>query len=190
VQPALKRRILKWPHMSHGPSPASGPPADTSIPRLSSVGSPYISGSGEFVNRTSVPTSGEWFTTPENGSDVGEDGNHQPRTSQWPLNNMLQHPPASRAPPNPPSLPKPRRGIDRHSFTLTPIPQGDGLRALAPSEEPRSFKDKVTTAATIIGRPFTKAEMNWVMATLWPDTVDYLGKGQKKNGQAVRSTNL
>jgi hypothetical protein len=96
----------------------------------------------------------------------------------------------SAAPANPPPLPKPRRQIDPSSFTLTPIPQGDVLRGLAPQEEPRTLKDKIATAATIIGRPFTKAEMNWVMATLWPDTVYYLAKGEKKRGQAVRPPNL
>jgi hypothetical protein len=90
------------------------------------------------------------------------------------------------APPNPPPLPRPRHGVDEQTFAFTPIPQGEVLRGLAPAEEPKTLKGKFIAAANIIGRPFTKGEVNWVMATLWPDTVDYLGKGNRKTGQAVR----
>ena len=180
-QPALKRRILMWPPMGHGRSPSSGHPADNSISYSSSTVNPVISDGGSLIDPTAVPTSGEEIIAPENiGGNFGEDENHHPCSLGMRL----------RAPPNPPSFPKPRRQIDPHSFTLTPIPQGDVLRALAPPEEPRSLKDKLTTAATIIGRPFTKTELGWVMATLWPDTVSYLGKGQKKKGQAVRPPDL
>lgn len=64
------------------------------------------------------------------------------------------------------------------------------MRGLAPPEEPKTLKGKLKAAANIIGRPFTKAEVNWVMATLWPDSVDYLGKGNKSRGQAVRPSCL
>jgi len=158
--------------MRHGRSP------DT---YSSSIENPIISGGGSLVTPTVVPTPGEGITAPEDtGGNMGEDGNRQTFS-------LGMRP---RAPPNPPSLPKTRRRVDPSTFTLAPIPQGDILRGLAPPEEPRSLKDKIATAATIIGRPFTKAELNWVMATLWPDTVHYLGKGQKKRGQAVRPPNL
>ena len=170
-----------WPQMHHGRSPISGRPPDTSTSYSSSIENPVISGGESPANPTAVPTSGERITTPENiGENIGEDESHQPFS-------LGMRP---RAPNHPPSFPKPRRHIDPHSFTLTPIPQGDVLRALAPPEAPRSLKDKIATAATIIGRPFTKAELGWAMATLWPDTVQYLGKGQKKRGQAVRPPNL
>ena len=198
-QPALKRRLLSWPQRNHSPDLVSGHPADTSIFCSSSVDEPLISDGGSPANSTSAPISGEGFTTPENDENNGEDGDqHLPL--QQPFSITSQHSPASgaprstgmrpRAPPNPPSLPKPRRRVDPRSFTLTPLPQGDVLQRLTPPEEPTSLKDKITTAATIIGRSFTKAEMNWVMATLWPDTVHYLGKGEKKRGQAVRPPNL
>ena len=195
-QPAPKRRVLQWPQMHHGPRYAPGTLANTSTSYSSGINNNVISDSESLFNPTAVPT-GEGFSTPENiGGSVGEDGNHQPGS----IRATSQHPSASeaqtstgmrlRAPSNPPLLPKARRRIDPCSFTLTPIPQGNVLRGLAPPEEPRTLKDKIATAATIIGRPFTKAEMNWVMATLWPDTVDYLGEGQKKWGQAVRLPNL
>ena len=104
--------------------------------------------------------------------------------------NVVQGPARPRAPSNPPPLPRPRSQINPQSFTLTPIPQGEALRGLAPPEEPRSLKDKINAAANIIGRPFTKAEVNWVMATLWPDSVDYFDKGKKNQGQAVRPPRL
>ena len=186
-QPAPKRRVLQWPQMNHRPSHASGTLANTSTCYSSGIVNHIISDSGSLFNPTAVPTSGEGFSTPENiGGNIGEDGNHHPGS----LSASSQSPSASGAPIDPPLLPKHRRGIDPCSFTLAPIPQGEVLRGMAPPEEPRTLKDKITATATIIGRPFTKAEMNWVMATLWPDTVDYLGKGQKKRGQAVRPPNL
>jgi hypothetical protein len=168
--------------MSHRPSPASGPPADTSTSSSDVAMEPIISAGESLVNPTSVSTSGAGSTTPENGGTTSQ----QPLACQAPAPTGMR----PRAPPNPPSLPTPRRRVDPHSFTLTPIPQGDILRGLVPPDEPRSLKDKIAAAATIIGRPFTKAELNWVMATLWPDTVNYLGKGQKQKGQAVRPSNL
>jgi hypothetical protein len=197
-QSAPKRRVLQWPQMNRGPSHISGTPANTPTRYSSGTCNHNISNDESLFGLTAVPTTGERFTTPGNiGGSSGEDGNHQPFPPQQPSSTTSQYPSTSgapmsagmrpRAPPSPPSLPKPRRQVDPSSFTLTPIPQGDVLRGLAPPEEPRSLKDKVAIVATIIGRPFTKAEMNWIMATLWPDTVDYLGKGQKKRGQAVRS---
>ena len=111
-------------------------------PRYSSgIENPHISSGGSPVNPTAAPTAGEEIPIPQNiDGNIGEGESHQ-------LFSLEMRP---RAPPNAPSFPKLRRQIDPRSFTLTPIPQGDVLRALAPPEAPRSLKDKIATRCIII----------------------------------------